>query len=198
MPIRDGDILAVKFCQKLFGQDVCMVWTITTQAPSGAIDLTWLAQRLRDVFTPILGALQSQAVVNNNIRIDNLTDGIDFTEVPWSGAGWVGGEPMPPFVAYGVKLLRGNKTTRTGSKRIPGVVEAANNWGEVADTFQSVHQAAAAAFGSVHALSDTNGSVNVVPVIVGRKPGGFDLTRVQPVVGYQAVRRLTTQNTRKI
>lgn len=198
MQINNGDLFAVKFCQKILGRDVCMVWTITTKNPAGAIDLIWLLNKIKEHFNVAFIQLQHTSVQFQSIRIDGITNPILFAEVPWTGGGGVTGEAMPPFVAYSIRLLRGNKTTRMGFKRVPGVVENANQGGNITDTYLVDVELLASKFGLPADFSDVVGSVRVEPVIVGRKRDGrFDTTRVQSVKGYQVVRTLTTQNTRK-
>lgn len=198
--VGDGDLFAVKFCQKLYGQDVCMVWTITTENPSGPFDLNEFLEKLRDYIGPIINGAQVGSISNNNIAIENLTDGVSFSEVAWTGAGLVVGVGMPSFVAAGIRLNRGNKTTRNGYKRVPGMAEDIITGGVFDGSFITTSLTPlATAFSTATVLTASGGeTVQVAPVIIGRNAAGFDLTRVQPVVSATINPNATTQNSRKV
>lgn len=206
MAISDGDILAVKFCQRLFSRDVCMVWTVTTKNPSGAIDLIDLITSIRDIVGPLINAAQSNDVLNVSVSADNWTDGLTFAETGWTGTGAIAQESASSFVAAGIKLTRGTKVTRNGYKRLAGVTEPAIVDGQLDSgyiTAQLTPLANMLSNGYQAVIGGTE-TVDVVPVIVGRTetPAGSgkylpDLTRVQNVVGFSINARTTSQVSRK-
>lgn len=196
--MNNGDIVAIKFCQSVLGKKVCMVWTVTLRDPQGAIDLRWILEKLKPIVTPKLGAVQHVYVGNVSIGAENLTNKLEFAEVSWDGGGFNTGEMMPRFVAYGFTLLRTDKRTRVGAKRVPGVPEIANVDGNLRPDFYPGLNDLGQFWSSSHVLTGNEGSVTVMPVIVGRtKSGDYDLSKVQPVTGFSLKGRLTTQNSRK-
>lgn len=206
MAINDGDLFAVKFCQKVLGKDVCMVWTITTENPSGVVDIKDVAEWIRDTIGPLLFTAQSNSVVGGTLVVENLTDGLTFAEVPLVGQGSLEGDISPAFVAAGIKLTRTNKLTRSGSKRIPGMVEAVITNGQFTPGFITGNlEPLAAALAEPHyAVLGTGENVQIQPVIIGRKqdpPGSgrytWDLNRVQAVSGWTVNPNVTSQVSRK-
>lgn len=199
MAINDGDIIAVKFCQEFLGQNVCMVWTITTENPSGPIDITELAEKIRDYIGPFINAAQVGTINNTSVAVENLTDGVSFGEASWTGSGLYVGVTTPPFVAAGIRLNRGNKITRNGYKRVPGMAEEVITGGYFTTEFiEGELTDLAQAFSEPGLLiMDDSETVQFAPVIVGRNASGFDLSRVQQVKSATVLSAATTQNSRK-
>lgn len=200
MALIDGEILAVKFCQKFMGKDVCMVWTITTENPTGAVDLTWLLQKIRDYIGPSINQMQSTLVSNQMIRVDSITNPLRFATLNWTGAGGNAGEHLPSFAAIAIRLERGSKITRVGAKRVPGLSEGSQTDGKLTSSFKtSVSTNLAPKFASGTLLGTNPDTVQIAPVIVGKTPtGAYDLSRVQPVTGFFVSDYVTTQNSRKV
>lgn len=206
MAINDSDMFAVKFCQKVLGKDVCMIWTITTENPSGVIDITELAEWIRDTIGPLLFAAQSNTVVGGTLSVENLTDGLTFAEIPLVGTGAMTGDVAPAFVAAGIKLTRTNKTTRSGAKRIPGMVEAVIENGQFIPGYITgqLEPLATALAEPQLATMGSGETVQIAPIIIGRKedpPGSgryvYDFTRVQAVAGWTINPTATSQVSRK-
>lgn len=206
MPITENHVYAVKFCQKLFGKDVCLIGYITFDNPSDVIDLRDIAENLRDWIGVLLNVAQSSAVKNDTVSIEDVTGGVEFATVPWTGEGDIVTESAASFVAAGIKLERGTKITRSGYKRIPGIPEA-----KIADdTLETAYvngplQDIGDAFASQGTINLPNSvTVDFSWLIVGRKedpPGSkkyvLDLNRVQPITAATVNPLVTSQVSRK-
>ena len=136
---------------------------------------------------------------------DNLTTNDEFHQESASLFGEVVDQPMPSYVCYGIKLNRQSKVTRSGSKRICGVVE-----GAVVGNFHILPQPSVDLlelyFGGFQIYPDIDGqgsAVQLLPVIVGRTlnmSGKYvlDLSKINRVLTATVINAVTTQNSRKI
>lgn len=123
-----GDIIRITDVQEIYGQEALNVYFYQLNE-----DGTFLAGYLDDiashfveaVVTPVV-ALQSADITHTRLYLENLTNGVDiltYTDgYPLPGAQEL--SSLPPFVTATFQLVREERTTRNGSKRIGGVCEA--------------------------------------------------------------------------
>lgn len=129
------------------------------------------------------------------MRMQNYTNENEFFEVAWINSGTRSGDAMPSFVAHGLQLTRGNKNTRNGSRRIPGVMEGDITDGNNPPT--PVQNGLMSAFMSDFSYVEGANNFLARPVILGRDQlGRIEPTRYSPVTGV-TYKRVTTQNSRK-
>jgi len=140
-----------------------------------------------------------------NIRVDNLTNGVDFFDYVISRTGVVAGDCAPSFNAYNFILRRTTLVTRNGSKRVGGVPE---NWTD-GNSFVGLTAALTdygAAISSPLVTADATPDPFAVPVIVGRseyttsegkQAYQLDLTKINPIQS-AAFTALSTQRSRKL
>lgn len=137
------------------------------------------------------------------VLVENMTNGIDFIEIPVGINGNRADPGLPTSNALSVKLNRTTKITRNGGKRLAGVTENAVQNNDVIlqagiitdiETFWGT------------TLSVTAGMTNdfdLSPVIVGRTKNPvtgiyeLDLAKINPIQNAVVSSKISTQNTRK-
>lgn len=202
-----NDIILVTLEQAFLGQQVINTFTFRVDTVTGSIDIERsLELGFIGQVSNVINGIQVDEVTNVAARWDNLTNGLDEGTYVMTGGGLVaGGQPLPSFNAFAFKLVRANKATRNGSKRIAGVPESwtdGNNFTPSEPQYGNV----LSALDAYVALYDNVGvqQGQMTPIILGRcrltdvgcTPGEFDLTRysfITDVVG----QGVTSQRSRK-
>jgi hypothetical protein len=173
--------------------------------PEGVGLYEYIASRFSVIVATPAARLQHNALFHKIIRVDNLSNGIDFFELAVSLQGQVAGEGASSFEALNFVLRRSTKATRNGSKRLGGLSEASTN----ANSFVGSASDLAvfeAALASPLLTSDATPDPFATPVIVGRQKTindegkevyVLDLAKLNPIqsAGYTAV---STQRSRKL
>lgn len=198
--MNPNDILEIKLCQEMLGQEVCVVFGLRVDVTAGGISLEDLLEEISIDLGALMNAFQSGFVSNKEVRGLNLTTGLLEAVVPWPGSGTVGGQVLPSFVAASIKLNRTTRITRPGGKRLAGIAEEMQDQGILnLDAFNKM-QDVADWFGDSHDyLTPLGGTATVTPVIIGRgADGAYDLSRINVISSGVARGRLTTQNSRKV
>lgn len=150
--------------------------------------------------------LQHGGLLHSIVRMDNVTNGIDFVEIPVGSNGSASGDPEPSFMALNFVLRRSNGLTRNGSKRLGGITEDEVNGNAFAGSTSALNNFVAALSAKLKDFTLPTPAEFAEPVIVGRKlvttTGGksyyeLDLTKINPVAtaGFTA---LSTQRSRKV
>lgn len=152
---------------------------------------------------PFILAIQSVSILHTRLEVQQLGSLNNFAEVILSNAdGEVTGENMPTFIAAPFRLFRDTKETRSGWKRIAGMVEE----NIAGDFFEATYLSALQTAANGLETSLTPSGFTLFPCIVG---GKYDTTQDPPVLkpptqwvynliqGIEAVNRVTTQNSRK-
>jgi hypothetical protein len=192
-----NDVVRIKMCAEMFGQEICNVFYYLVSVWTGNADFDDVANSfLGNVRDPIQ-ALQDEDLTYQELVIDNVTNGVDFLILPLTGSGTrTNVEALPSFNALTFGLVRTTKLTRNGSKRLGGFSEDQISGNDV--TMSGAAQAqlknALSAF-----LQDQSPAVEyqLKPIIVGRNPNGsLDLTRINLVSGITNP-TVSTQNSRK-
>lgn len=197
-----GDIIQITDIQESFAQEVINVYFYQVGNASGSLPLyEQVAEYFRDNFISQLLPVQTASLKHTQVKVDNVTNGLDFYSLPCNELGTVTGDAGQTFTAYSFKLHRGTKLTRNGFKRIGGVPETYVVGNSIVSSAYTLLDTVAAVMEGT--LSDSNVGVpysfNLFPVIVGRTTtGALDLTRVQPVTQVSYDLRVTSQVSRKI
>lgn len=108
-----------------------------------------------------------------------------------------GGDAMPSFLAAGIKLVVGTRTTRPGSKRLVGLAEADQNAGLLVGTAITTATTLANLMSAYTILGAPAIGTELQPIIVRRDITGAVIAR-QNVVGAIVKAEVTTQNSRKV
>lgn len=198
MAANVGDIIRITDRQTCLGQQVLNVYfyrvndiTIITGDYLGMFAASFV-----DIVLDEVRNLQHEDLTHDELFLENLSNGVDiqtYTEgFPLTG-NQTGGDIMPPYVSWGFQLLREERNTRNGYKRIGGVPEFMVTAG-VFDADPALLEAVENALGA----DFTSGIVTYAAPIILKHPVTVPL--VSPVFSnisaglYKAV---GTQNTRK-
>jgi len=152
---------------------------------------------------PVIAAIQSVGVVHERIDVELLGSLTDFYSMPTTVTnGDLSGEALPVFNAFRFDYIRSTKETRSGSKRICGILESQVS----GDFLDATAQAAADVVAGYMESPITPGIFSVSPVIVGIRYDKSEIPWVElpvsqwvynPVAGVIANSEVTTQNSRK-
>lgn len=203
--VQDNDILQFTSFATLQGQQVLNVFHYLYFSES-AINpsLADVATAWGIEFDTRVVRFFASSLVYSRVIVDNLTDGLEFSDGSFVASGDETGETLPVNVTLSVKLIRQNKLTRNGRKSFSGLTEAMNLNGSYVEP--------AGAIGSIESFCGDILSLNVAsispdpvilsPVIVGRTKDvngvyQLDLTKINPIVDAIVDPILATQNTRK-
>lgn len=200
-----GDILRFTHFYTLLGEECLNVffYEITSANLTPVLLPAFIDEYEAGFNTGIMQYL-SASVVLNKIKIENLTDGVEFTEKNFARAGGLGTDVASSSLAYTFLLSRGTKVTRNGFKRFPGVLES-----ELSGNTINKNGVQVAAMQDYLRLGldiqDYNGAsadVFLTPRIVGRTKDvngiyQIDLNKVNNITGAALRTIVGTQNTRK-
>lgn len=193
-----GDIIRITDRQTLLGQQVLNVYFYQLNPDGiflpGYLD-TIAPHFVEAVVDPIL-PLQAASLQHTEIYLENLTNGVDIltynTGFPLVGTN-AGVQVMPPFVAYGFQLIREERTTRNGYKRVAGVPEDM-----VVDGVYSGSPTLTDDVANGLAADLVEGLATLCNPVIVRHP--ITVPLVSPVIahiGAAFFRHIGTQNTRK-
>ena len=194
-----GDFIRITDRQVYLEQQVLNVYfyRINDVTPLGDGYLTVFGDSFVDIVLPAVIAVQHEDLVHTELFLENLTNCVDiltYTDsFPVSGD-YATGEGMPPFVSWGVQLIRESRTTRNGYKRFAGVPEAA-----VADGLMTGFGTEFAALETALAQDFTAGIVTYAAPVILKHP--FVVPLVAPEysdIGSALYRSVGSQNTRKL
>jgi hypothetical protein len=197
MSLTNGEIVRL-IVQGTMGSVVWRnVWWFRSSEVSGVPDYDQIAQDLVDNMYAFYFALQASEVHYENANLVNMSNGVDFTDVPLTAVGTSTGALFATFAAYGVLLHRSTLLTRNGAKRIPGVVEEICDNGVITYPGSTQGDIESALSGD-NVLSGSGWEVTLSPVIVKRNTDGTpDLGVFSFVNSATAKTFVTTQNSRK-
>jgi len=203
VPINgSAQILEIIDRQVLFSQEVINRYWYRLDAISTP-DLTALANAFRvSVANPLL-AIQTDQLTHIETEIINHSDLSNYGTFSNGNSGDLTDPAiLPPFVAFGIRLLRSSRDMRNGAKRIAGMQE---NYQD--DGFLEAGVLATVA-SAVSGMGDNlvESIRNYVPIIVRNRPTADDplidpddtsTWRYSFVSGVQVRTIVTTQNSRK-
>lgn len=204
-----GDIVRVTANQSYLGQLTQNVFFfIMTALPTpidGQTDYQTLLQEFNAGWGITTRLYQSNSCTHTYYRIDNLTNGVDFAELPLNVAGSLTGPGAPSFMAINFILRRATGETRNGSKRMGGLTEDQFDANSVTLS-GPIRSALEDAFG-LSLLDSTTDDVTAIQIIVGResyidpedgkKKYRLDLDRYTLVAG-ATLTAISTQRSRKL
>ncbi len=116
------DMFQLTHDMTIFGQNILTVYHVE-RANSGEV-----SRDISDAFqvsvVPDIRALQSDAVVNNDLKVFNLGNPTDFgTFTLGAAVGLRTGLDSPSFIAASIRFNTLNRLVRSGQKRYPGLLE---------------------------------------------------------------------------
>ncbi len=203
-----GDILKVTLSESYLGQLVQNAFFYRLDAlptlPADTTMLQYVAQRFQAVVVAPLVQVQHNSLFAKLIRVDDLTNGIDFFELAINQQGNLGGEGASSFEALNFILRRSTGVTRNGSKRVGGLPEDVTNANSYVGP-TAVLSAIQTAFAAPLVDTDTPPNPFATAVIVGRKKYTtskgrtayeLDLTKINPIIG-ATFTAVSTQRSRK-
>lgn len=199
--VINNSLFEVKLFADYSGQ-TCLsrFWYLQSVAPE-----TTLAS---EVATNFEAHIQAELrAVTNSLYIPQVIEVIEQTSLvnfvnraSAIGPGILAGSPVASFVAQSIRLFRTTRETRSGWKRLPGLVEEQVNGQSIAPAHVTALQALADKFDG--GITVTTGTL--LPCLIRKKidvvTGELTIASLWTynlISDAQAVSRLTTQNTRK-
>ena len=147
-----------------------------------------------DIF-PIVKAQASEQLLFVSIEGVNLDDPTDWYNKTIQETGPRSGTDIAPFLAWGIRLEREDRSIRPGSKRIASILEEdLSEWGVLNPLVLPTYQAVAGAWAST--CAEPFGAL-YSPIVLHR-PTISDPTRRWTLVTDGSLTSLTTQNSRKV
>lgn len=203
--VQDNDILQFTVFAELQGQQVLNVFHYLYFSESASnpalvdIGTAWGVE-----FDTNVVLYFSEQLQYTRLLIENLTDGLEFSDASYDATGDQVGDTLPVHDTMSVKLLRSNKLTRNGRKSFSGLVEPSTSAGNIlfdAATLGDIEDFCGNPL-SLAVTATAPDPVILTPVIVGRSLNAegkyeLDLTKINPIVDAIADTVIATQNTRK-
>lgn len=190
--VMDAHIYEIKMVGAIDGQQTINVFYYG--GPTAASSLGDLLNGFRDHPMAELEALLSNSWGVTQWELTHVKGGTDFGSFVTADAGSVGGDCLPPFVAWGFTYLRGGTGERNGYKRFAGVAESNQVNGIPGGSAVTNGPALALALNA----SITDGTTDYNPVIQREQIHGVPQ---HPPVHYSVssvkFAGITSQNTRK-
>jgi hypothetical protein len=162
-----------------------------------ALEMEDMVQVFSDVVLAPIRAFQNEGFSHDRVEIRNLSNGVDFVDVPVSlvGTEITGADSrMASFVTISFQLVRSTLTTKSGRKSYSGINEPRVSGNTYTFSSASVEGNAEAALAATLSLDSGR---EMTPVIVKRplpNPGGVFI--VNPIAS-AVFKGLGTQNSRK-
>jgi hypothetical protein len=193
MPISlDAHVYEIKMHGVIFGQE-----TVNTTYWGGSAPATSLSDLETGFVDTVVNAIQllvSDQWAMIGATVTHVKGGTDFFETPDSHLGSIGGDCLPPYAAWGFRIIRGGVGERNGYQRFAGVAESTQVNGEPTSAGLSKANAVAAALNA----AITDGTTDYGLLIRREQIHGSHLSEPQyysiSSVSFSAI---TTQNSRK-
>lgn len=199
MSIGTGDLLQITDFQEYLGEQVLNVyyyrWSSAPTIDNSAY--VPLLEFFQAGVVALVSVVQSGLLEHVSLQIKNLSNGVDFAEIPVNGFG--GGSTdmalqTPSFMALSWRFLRDSLVTRNGSKRIAGILENAISGNEFVGSMGVIDPIT-----QVFQDPLKIGLINVAYPIIVKRPiappvgTGYQYSSVSDVI----FNGVSTQNTRK-
>jgi hypothetical protein len=192
-----GDVLQVKVTQTLFSQEILNIYYYGVVSWNAGSTLERFATEMEQNILVPLSESQLSTLNYTFIRVDNITNGLEFYEAPLNFLGQrTGLAALPSLVACNVTLVKFNKITRNGAKRLAGYAEediTGNTWA-LSQANRDIIEGALA-----RGVDEGVGSpFTTNPVIVKRNPDGtLNPSIFNPVVAAKISNFISSQVSRK-
>ena len=191
-----GDVYELTDHQTYLSQEVANRYHFRNVGVSGTAEDCALAY-VTDIL-PSLLPLQDDLLEHVRISVINYDDPTDYHEealVGSEGTSALGGDALPSFVAFRLRILRSSREIRNGSKRYAGLNEGQVNQNTlVAGEVVKLETLASALEQQITAPLGGTFSLVLYGHITPNRPAPI----VVPVAGVQALSGVTTQNSRKV
>jgi hypothetical protein len=197
MAVQVGHYLKLGMCQDYLAETVCNIFYYIVAVWTGNVTLEDVLDVVITDLVDEIKVMQSVALVYDHLRIDDLTNKVDFAERGVNIPGIRPGNGLPSYVAMNFTLNRASKLTRPGAKRIAGLVEddvSGNNWSSGTGMLDPI----GAAMADPLAYVSGGDEFSLLPVVIGRDTtGGYDFSRISYVTSATPKLVLTSQTTRR-
>lgn len=194
-----NDLFRVTLEATYIGQDVRNVFYYLQQASNESAPASTLLSQFQTVVLPLIANLQSSFLENNRLLVQNLTNEADNAEdtSPTPATGARAGNGAPSFVAMAMRSNRPNLSERYSYKRFAGLLAADLTGSDFDAPTLVLGSNLAAVLDNV--LASPSHDFTPVQVHVGSNPPLPPVYSVNYVItSWQAIARITTQNTRKM
>lgn len=213
MAIGAGSTIRFKVFQRLREQQILNVYFFDVLAVSPGLTVpqpSFLAASFGEEYLATLRPLQSNQLIYDRVEVDEVNGtAIGSFIYPDPSTGAVNAASLPPMNAISIQLVRGDRTTRHGWKRIAGIPETATDNGVVTPSLQESWKAAllpillpegvpVKRFDMVNDGGVPAGYVDARLIIWGGNSPSFPMGRKQNVQSLDVKPNITTQNTRKV
>jgi hypothetical protein len=200
MTLEIGDLLELSVRQTLLGEQCFNIYQYVCSGLVGDVHLLNFLQEVRDTMIPEQVALQSQDVNVDELRAENLSNGLDFSVLGVDIDGTIAVPSMPSATAAAFKLEVATRETRPGSKRLCGLSEddvTGNLWAPAAPDLTAY--LAQLESWIVAEGDDPPDNATFIMQIIGRDPitKQYDLDRRQHVSNVSVRGTVTTQTSRR-
>jgi hypothetical protein len=196
-----GDLVKITSCSNILSQDACNVFYYLVAAWTGNLTiLEALEQWQEQVATPIAGQL-AQDLDIGELSWNNVDSPAESGSISGGFYGTAAEGPVSAFTAVSVRLFGTTAVTRSGWKRIAGVVESSVASGVISPTVLAIFQDWADESIVIPLTAPLSGTPDMVliPVVVGRNTdGSLNTAAVNPLASAVVQNLMTTQNTRKV
>lgn len=194
-----NDIVLGEFKQEYLEQSILntLFWEIVAVVGPYLIEIA-LAE-LADIIKDALTSMQNDSLVHIEQNWLNITNGIDVELSTSGGVGLIPTvDPAPSYLCVGMKKAVPSRLTRPGSIRVAGMNDSFSDGNQLTVGMEDTSLLVGAILEADQVVAAGPGAtLTFSPRVVGRTAiGGFDLARVNPILGI-GVPRLTTQTSRK-
>lgn len=190
-----GDLYQLIDVQSQSGQQVLNVYYYKQVSEGTATNqVLALASAFESTLMGPIRDVQSIVVIHDHYQIINTDNTAEFGNVSTGEDGNIGGDVLPPFVAYSFRWNRVDRAVRNGQKRIAGVPENFQNGGVATAAAEILLDVLATLMGNN--ITDPTTEAIFRPQIVHRSVPGVPIYTPYNV-GSVEYTRISSQNTRK-
>lgn len=124
MPQSNFTIVRITDRMEYLGEEVLNVYHFREPGASATPNVAALASSFDSIYVSGVAAVQSTAVLHTTITVEQVNNGVEFTELAISQNGLIVDPDIgPSFVSASYKLNRSSRDIRNGRKSICGVTE---------------------------------------------------------------------------
>lgn len=124
MAIEVGNIIRVTAVQNFAGVECLNVFFYEAQAYTVEPTYDDVSTKFQQFWTLYVKPVLSANNVLSLVKVENLSNGLEFLDDVVSIAGSIGGEFLPKFNGWTFRLVRTTKATRNGRKCFAGIAES--------------------------------------------------------------------------
>lgn len=126
-----ADVYQLVLTQTFAGKELNNVFFFNRSDGAGGAGV--LCAAFDSDYLPVINAMQSTGILNQQIFAFSLGNLSDFSTLPISGTGDLSGQALPPQDAISFSFKLNTRAIRPGGKRIAGIPESAQSGGQIED-----------------------------------------------------------------